>query len=208
MSARYKKLIEQKVKELEIVYDLEIVPVVEKSSDQYSSAHFKLSLFFVLLTSLFFTFFQEASWLEVLQGPRVIIVELLVGFLGYNLAHISFFKKLMLSQKVMKEESMQRASELFFALGLTRVQNDNALLIYVTKLEKRVVFLSGKGNFEQVSQEKWDQLVESAGQQLTKNGAFKGLHEILDNLKPFFDEYVKKAKEDKVNQVEDHLILK
>lgn len=140
----------------EIKTSAEIVPIMSKASDDYVVANYRLALLGSLtggtLGYFFESFFETpVSWTIYGMGTGMIV--------GFFLAYIPTLKALFITKEEGREESLQRAIQLFYQKNLHSLPERNALLIYVSEIEQQIHLLADVALKEKIEQKEWDQAI-------------------------------------------------
>ena len=105
-SSEDKKEIEQAVLRAEKRTNGEIVPVIVKTADAYPAAHFRWALL------MSFLFLICVYWIG-LEDIYFLYAFIIGSSLGFLLAYLPFYKKLVLTKDQIEEEFRQKAFESF-----------------------------------------------------------------------------------------------
>jgi putative membrane protein len=141
--------IEKSVLEAQLKTSGKIKVVVLPQSDHYPAAHYRCGLLLAMLAAL-----------VPLKGHHYLFLSQGIFFLlGYLLAYVPFFKRLLTLSHEMKQEVHQEALQVFFENNLHNTPNRAGFLIMVSLLEKQVQVLADTGIHEKVEEGTWEKLV-------------------------------------------------
>ncbi len=146
--------IEDLIKNAETRIGSEIVPAIMDSSDHYAAAHFRMAIFVSMVIAMALYLFMP-----IVSLMLVLWAQLAGLIIGYLLAFIPSLKLILLRPKEIDEEVHQRALEVFFAHNIHCTKNHNGILIYISKLERRIELIADKGISDVVAKEKWSEIV-------------------------------------------------
>ena len=153
----------------------EIVAILVPSSDDYAVAHYRCSLLLAVVGASFghFTegYFDHSPISFSLWGMGLGIL------LGGLVAHIPKLKRFFLHKKECFEESRQRAIQIFYEKGLHTLPERNALLLFVSELEREIHLLADIALKEKVEQKEWDQVIAKMSEHFKKKSFNQGLIE-------------------------------
>ncbi len=146
--------IEDAIEAAELRTSGEIVPAIMDSSDHYPAAHFRsaiLSAFFIAI--LLYLLIPTLSLLQMIWGQIAGLV------IGYALAFLPAVKLLLLRPREIDEEVHQRALEVFFTQNIHQTEKRNGILIFVSRLERRIELIADKGIHDFVGDDFWKEIV-------------------------------------------------
>lgn len=157
ISEEQKKAIEQAVHAAESNTSGEIVPMIVRSSDDYSTANWKLAaaggIFGTFLSwTLDFYHWELPQW-------EVYSIQLLCVLGGFHAAYIPTIKRFLTSkiERDLRVARQCRAS--FISEGLTETRDRTGVLIYISQFEHRVEILADAGINRVVPQGFWSEEV-------------------------------------------------
>ncbi len=158
--------IESAVKEAESKTSGEIATALIKESDNYAIYELSFAVFAGFIYFLVLMAFsdsieyriQQMVWdyssryLLMFYGFSIFVVIALV----YLMVNIPFLDRLVIPKGVMRKKVSQRAVRHFMESGVYDTRDRTGILIFISKLERRVELLADKGISEKIPQEKWD----------------------------------------------------
>ena len=165
-----KSLISEAVKKAEAKTSGEILPVIVEKSDFYPAAHFRIALVMGILFSVVFYYnydFEDPIFLLWIQFPGMII--------GYALAFIPFFKRLLTTRAEMDEEVHQRAVGIYFENKVSMTRDRTGVMIFVSLLERRVEVLADCGINAKVGKNYWNEIVDALVSNIAQNKIIEGM---------------------------------
>jgi putative membrane protein len=195
-----KENIKKAIKDVELKTSGEIVPVILKQSDLYPAAHFRLALIMGIFSSIicYYTYdFDDPITLIWIQIPGIL--------LGYVLAYIPFFKRLLTTTKEMNEEVYQRSLEIFYENKVSMTRDRTGIMIFISLLERKVEVLADCGINEKVEKNYWNDLVQSLSSDISKGNMIEG---VVKSISTCGEKLVESfpAKHDDTNEISDELI--
>ncbi|MBT3235819.1 MAG: hypothetical protein HN353_07700 [Bdellovibrionales bacterium] len=195
-----RKKIEQAVAKAELQTSGEIVPVILKQSDLYPAAHFRLALVVGVIFSLIYYYrfdFDDPIALIWVQIPGML--------LGYLVAFIPFFKRLLTTKSELQEESHQRAIQIFHEHQVSMTRDRTGIMIFISLLERRVLVLADAGINQQVAANYWDQLVATLVGRIKEGREIEGIIEAIEECgKALSNSFPRK--DDDTNEISDQLV--
>ncbi|MCK5072689.1 MAG: TPM domain-containing protein, partial [Bacteriovoracaceae bacterium] len=176
------------VEEVEKTTSGEIVPAIVPKSDFYPGALWRIAFAFSLLFTYVFYYF-----IDDLPFSYYMVVEILLIPVGFLVARIPFIFRLAITSRELEEEVYQRALEMFHSQGVVNTRDRSGILIFVSKLERKIIILADSGINSKIPEKFWDKIVEKmvpkiksgkladafcdaieeCGEQLTKNFPIK-----------------------------------
>jgi len=171
--------VEAAVQHVETQSAAEVVVAVLPQSRQYWQGRVLLSVLWGLSSGFAFLHFQP--WRE---PALALAVEVLVGALAFVLGGLPAVQRRLVPSEAARQAVQARAFQLFAERGLQGTRGRTALLIFVSELERRVVFLGDRTLHDQVGQQGWDEHVARLLQHIRAGHARAGLLEALEQLGP------------------------
>lgn len=145
--------IENEITHFEHEVDFEIAPVIAQKSSYTDHVRllFSWNLMFWLgfLTFVFFQYFPDKvddilNFLNLqLTVTAFIFAVLMVAviFVIYYVCQFDFIQRLYISKDQMRKQVQEKAKMIFFEKRLNELKSKNAILIYISVLERRIVIL-------------------------------------------------------------------
>lgn len=137
------KNIENEIEKFESQVDFEFIPVVAQQSCSTEHVPWVLSLVFILsfisiLQVIFEYFFYNVWYDRTLSYVGVVILAIV---LSRFLSQYGFVQRLFISEKERCRQVHEKAQSIFFMRRLSEVKSKNALLVFVSIMERRIEIL-------------------------------------------------------------------
>jgi len=215
-----KKKISQAVKDAESKTAAEIIPVAATSSGRYDRAEDIIGLVIGIIVMVNVLAFAPkydgstaiASWSDSLleQAPfnLFLIALIIAGFaIGAAVANrIGWLKKLFTPSSEMKDEVINKASQIFYDQRVHHTSADSGLLIFISFLEKRAVIFTDekieKGLGAETIESLCDKLTDSLRQ---KKSPSDSMIEIIEEAGTLLAELLPRDNADE-NELSDALV--
>ncbi|MEI6093725.1 MAG: hypothetical protein WCQ47_08650, partial [bacterium] len=124
--------IEKEVASVERVTSGEIVPLITNKSSKYRSEQIISSILFsYLFVFVVYELNKTLFWnnkINILEFVVISFIGVLVGMLVFQL---SFFKRLVISKKLMEHKVHNSAFSAFYKHGVHKTKNKTGILIYI-----------------------------------------------------------------------------
>jgi uncharacterized membrane protein len=187
------KLISEAIEKFESEIDFEFIPVIAGKSSYVDHVKWMISLFLLLLfVGLIDYFFQDSYASKV---PYFIAAPILAIILGALLDKSDWVDRFFISKPERQRQAFHMAERIFFKKKLHESKSHNALLLFISVLEREIVLLpdprSNITNIQQIS----DQLLQTLQKAFKKNQYQQGLIDALDLLRSNLIEKHKKTSE-------------
>lgn len=214
-----KKKISQAVKDAESKTAAEIIPVAATSSGRYDRAEDIIGLVIGIIVMVNVLVFAPqydrgalASWSDGLleQAPfnLFLIASIIAGFaIGAAVANrIGWLKKLFTPSSEMKDEVINKASQIFYDQRVHHTSADSGLLIFISFLEKRAVIFTD----EKIEKDLGIKTIESLCDKLTdslrqKKSPSDSMIEIIEEAGTLLAELLPRDNADE-NELSDALV--
>lgn len=135
--------IENEIEKFESKVDFEFIPVIAYQSSYTEHVGWGLSLvlsiFFIALIELIFALFLHDSWAE--KGLYFVGAVILAIILTRFLSRADAVKRLFISKAEKHRQVHEKAHLVFSTKRLQDIKSHNALLLFVSIMEKRIVLL-------------------------------------------------------------------
>lgn len=184
--------IEKEIANFEAEVNFEVVPVIARQSSY--TEHIPIVFFFTLCIFVCALFEVTNLW-QALQIPRqyllnpyfsIILVFLVVFVVTVSvlfLTRLDFIKRFFISKPEQQRQVLEKAKMIFFEKRLIEIKTHNALLIFVSVMEKRIVILPDpRLNLENVS-ELTQQCLTLMQTQFKNSNYQQGLVDVIHYLK-------------------------
>jgi putative membrane protein len=201
------KLIEQAIFDAEKQTSGEIVPCIVDQSDSYDDAITRAGAVFVL-----------AGLLIYLSGSRItpelipdtvwiaVTFSVLSGMTGLFFAWIFWpFRRLFIGKNKISRRVYQRAMQAFLAEEIFKTKERTGILIFISRLERRVIVLGDKGINEKVRQSDWEDVVSVIISGIKNNQFTDGLIKAVKVCADLLRNSGLKISPDDVNELGNHI---
>lgn len=184
--------IENEIEKFESKVDFEFIPVIAHQSSYTEHVGWGLSLilslFFIVLVEVIFAVFLHDSWTEkslYLLGA-VVLAIILTRFLS----PLDAVKRLFISKSEKHRQVQEKAHLVFSTKRLQDIKSNNALLLYVSIMEKHIVLLPDPRikvqNIKQIDDELLLILQKNFKQQEYETGILQAIQCIQSHLQEKF----------------------
>lgn len=202
-----KENIKQAVQDLEQVTSGELVPYFVPSSDKYEEASW-YSAAVVGLFALVVIAFLSYTWslpvqLTPIDTALIVIGFMLAGFLTPII--FPFTVRLISSRETLDQRVYQRAIEAFLEEGIYKTNDKIGILIFVSKLEHKVVVLGDEGINQKVKTEDWQVIVDTVVKGIKDKEIGQGLVAAIGKCKELLLSHGFNTKADGPNELSDDL---
>ena len=191
ITTKDRAIIKELIQAAEKKSDSEMVPMIVLRSDNYPAAHFRLAIIVSFLFSLGLYF----SPLAIINPIYFLWIQIPGLILGYLLANISFFARLMITKQEIEFEVTQRAIEAFFEHNLHTTQEHNGVLIFISILERKIKIITDVGVRQKVEQKIWD------------DGFVEALKNTINSTSDILECYFPITGKSKKNELRDDIII-
>lgn len=200
------KKISEAVQKAETKTSGEIVPVIVRSSTGDRHVPLILALFFVI--GLLFIDHERVDFLYIFPYQLLWIPLFISAWgVGFLLSQVDSLKRLLLSDKDEKVAVFRRAQVEFYQNQVHRTQEGVGILIFISHLEHRAVILGDRRISEKVSQEEWNQILESLLMHIKKNQWEEGLTQAIEQAGSLLATHFP-MKENERNELCNQLVIK
>lgn len=191
--------IENKVKEIELLTQGEIVPCIISKSDNYPVVAPLVAL------SLACIYLFSAIFLLELEKSSLFIGFLIITAFGFLIGRFNIFKRLYLHPSIMRDEVHQFFIQTFFDNKLHYTIQRTGILIGISLLERRMEILVGKGIADKIDIKIWNSIIDETIPSIKKNNLAEGIITAIDKCgKILIKEFP--AQKDNPNELSDKLI--
>ena len=183
--------------------EFEFIPVIAEKSSYVEHIQWICSLFFLLLFEGTIDYFFQDSYASKI--PYYVAAPILGILLGTLLDKSDWIDRFFISKKERNRQVYEKAERIFYKKKLHESKTHNALLLYISVMERKIVLLPDpRSNIENIKQinEKLLALLQKA---FKKNEYQQGLLEAIEQLR---SELIHKHKKtsDTPNQFSNKLI--
>ena len=184
--------IEEAITDFESQIDFEFIPVISKKSSYIEHVSWVVSLIalLILLAAVDYIFanYLHDSWMSPL--PFFIAGPFLAVICGALLEKFHVINRFFITKNERNRQVQERAERIFYKKQLHELQSQNALLLYISVLEKQIVlFHDPRMKFDkmlQIDHELLKILQESFKNQDFEEGILKAIAHLKTSLAPHF----------------------
>lgn len=202
ISNKDRAIIKALIEDAEKKSDSEMVPMIVLRSDNYPAAHFRAAIIVSFLFSLGLYF----SPLSIINPIYFLWIQIPGLLLGYLLANIPFFTRLLITKKEIEYEVTQRAIEAFFEHGLHTTQQHNGVLIFISILEKKIKIITDVGVKKKVDQKIWDEIIFDFTQKVHQGEFIEALKNTISATSDILENYFPSTGKKK-NELRNDIII-
>lgn len=186
MSQDQQTQLQEKVKALEDLLSVEIVPMLVKKSAPIG--HVKTILFLIFLGVLLALNPYETIWLS-LQEHLLVLALSILGLLvaSHFLAQSSLIQRILTNDNDEIEMVQRRAEYEFFKSGLHQTTKRNAILLFISRMEQRAHIVVDTGLDGRVNAEQRQLILEPLVKNLKKQKYFEAFAGALGVLEQLLD---------------------
>jgi len=204
------------VSEVEKTTSGEIVPAVVTKSDMYAGALWRVAFSVSLILTYALYYFSDDlfSLIPALEKffnageipfSCYIVAEILFLLPGFIFGRIPFIFRLAITGRELEEEVYQRALELFHSQGLANTRDRTGILIFVSKLERRVIVLADAGINEKVPEKFWKEIVNEMIPKIKKGDIARAVIDAIKECGPYLSKNFP-IKPDDTNELPDDVV--
>ena len=197
------------VQDLEQETSGEVVPYFVPSSDKYEEASWYSSAVVGLFTLVVIAFMSYTWALPVQLTPidtsLIVIGLMLVGFLTPIV--FPFTIRWITSRETLEQRVYQRAIEAFLEEGIYKTKDKIGVLIFVSKLEHKVIVLGDEGISSKVSSDDWQIIVDTVVKGIKRKEIGEGLTAAIGKCKELLLSHGFNTRSDRPNELSDDLRL-
>lgn len=135
--------IENEIEKFESKVDFEFIPVISPQSSYIEHVPWMLTLIFILLFSVFAEIIAKIFFYDSWYDKSVSAICILVISIGLSrfLSRFDAVRRLFISQNEKYRQVQEQAEKIFFLQRLGEIKSNNALLVYISVMERRIVIL-------------------------------------------------------------------
>jgi putative membrane protein len=178
----------------------EIVCVLARSSGEYGHVPALWSALFAL----------AAPWplmaLTELSAQRIFLIQTAVFVALALVFSIDHFRMLLVPRAVQRARAHRAALEQFYTRGLSRTQQSNGVLIYVSLAERYARIVADDGVASKVGQEAWRKAIDALVGQIADGHLADGFVEAIDLCADVMSK-IYPAEASGANHLPDHIYL-
>jgi len=202
-----KEEIKKAVQDLEMVTSGELVPYFVPSSDKYEEASW-YSAAVVGLFALVVIAFLSYTWTLPVQLTPIDTAMIVIGFmlLGFLTPIIFPFSiRWITSKETLEQRVYQRAIEAFLEEGIYKTKDKIGILIFVSKLEHKVVVIGDEGISAKVTGNDWRIIVDTVVKGIKRKEIGSGIVDAIGKCKELLLSHGFNTRQDRPNELSDDL---
>lgn len=204
-----KSLVAEAVKNLEKESCGEIVPVFVRRSSAYQEVGWLLSAVLAVSTMgllMVLSYTWMIPTMSYLQSGTLIICAAAIGYLLPRIFPV--VKRGLASEERMMEMVSLRAQEAFLQEQVFATKERVGILIFVSRLEHKVLVIGDKGINEKVSSDNWQEVVSLVTEGLKQKQIGEGLVKAINHCKELLLEKGFVRKDSDTNELSDDLRIR
>lgn len=186
------KKIEQAITDFESAVDFEFVPVIARKSSYVEHISWVLSLLFlivfILLIDLIFLKFFSDSWIS--KDYFYLGAPILAITLGTLLDKSDWVDRFCISSVERQRQVQEKAELIFFRKHLSELKSQNALLLFISVMERKIILLPDPRlkfeHMQEINQELLKIIQASFKQQEFEQGLLNAIAHLKLRLEPHF----------------------
>ncbi|MCX7679195.1 MAG: TPM domain-containing protein [Spirochaetes bacterium] len=176
----------------------EIVPMIVRSSSSYPTATmlsaFVFSFFSSSITTVSLLFFPHTK-LPILNFFYNYHIEEFASFATFAILFLLFIpicaiiitkypsiKKILLTKNEINEQVKETAYTAFKIHGLEKTKNRNAILLFVSIFEKKVILIADTGIAKCVSDHEWKRITDELAKKIKNGEMVRGLCDAIEEV--------------------------
>ena len=204
-----KHKVKEAVQSLEKESSGEIVPFFARRSDDYSEVHWYLAAI-LGAAGLGIISLMSYTWLlPSISILEVFIVVFGLMVIGYFIPAIfPIIKRMFISEERAMEMITLRAAEAFLNEKVYDTKEHVGILIYISRLEHKVLVLGDEGINAKVQKEDWEKVVSLIIEGLKRRQIGAGLVDGINHCKELLLQHGFKRKATDTNELSDELRIK
>ena len=171
------KLVEAKLIHFEKNTGCDLLLIIANASDPYPAASLRFGMIAGFLITLVFSYYLEfhEGWMWPLF---MLIISSLMTWVG----HVSWAKRLALSDREVARECAEKGLEYFHTLGTSKVSHKVTAMIMISSLEKNIQLLVDEKLKTQITQQEMDELIALMKEHFKKGNVGLGLISSIQRL--------------------------
>lgn len=198
------KKIEAAISDFESEVNCELIPVITTRSSYVEHIGWIISLvllvgFVFSIDLVFYNSWANLYWLY-LASPFVAII------FGFLLDKSDWIDRWFISKHEQKRQTYEKAQRIFFLKRLNEIKSHNAIMIFISVLERRIVLLPDPRLELKNVQEIQNKMLETLKYEFKKSHYEEGFLKAIQLLKAELSQHLPKNKQNNVNEVPNKLI--
>lgn len=209
ISANEVQKLEHQVADIESQCDVEIVPVVVRSSSEYAQTRITLALISIIIFLEAYNLLNiQWSWDGKLNAIIFAATFAVVTFgLVPLLAKNGWVQMVLTHRFVEAEQCWKRAEVEFYSGRVSKTKKDNGILIYISMLEHRVIVRCDKSINDKIDGSLWAEVVKQIISGTRRKKMADGLSEALNTMRGLLITHFP-LRDSKENEIPNTFIIK
>ncbi len=214
LSKKDKEIISQAVAKAEKNTSGEIAVVVAKQSCDYAIYELTFAvlvgLVFMVLSLIYFpnidSFIKDMFWSNspILTTSIIGLGTFAIITVFYFLANLPFIDRLIIPKSVKEEKVKEKADLCFLEYGVSNTRDRTGVLIFISKLEKKVMILADTGIAQVYSNDSWQKQVDRIINGIKTKNFTAELSEVIREIGQVLSQNFP-IKSDDTNELSDHV---
>lgn len=200
--------IEQAIEDFERVVDFEFIPVIAKKSSYVEHISWVLSLlfmvFFIGLIDVVFATWLQDSWMS--RTPFYVAAPFVAFALGVLLDKSDWVDRFFITRAERRRQVHEKAELVFYRQRLNELKSKNALLLYISVMERQLVVFHDPHLDSAKMQEVDEELIRVLQGHFRRQDFEEGLIQSIGHLKAALGPHFPKKAADSPNVVPNKLI--
>ncbi len=196
--------ISKAIDDFEREVDFEFIPVVTPKSSYVEHISWVISLFILLAFITFIDFFFQDSYAS--KTPYYIAAPFLAVGLGILLDKLDFVDRFFISKAERNRQVHEKAERLFFRKKLHESKSQNAILLLISVMERRIVIFPDPRHKLENLKELNEKVLSILKKSFRQNEYEQGLLTAIEYLKSELIKKHKKTSQNTENQFSNKLI--
>ena len=198
------KKIEEAIADFESHVNCELVPVITPRSSYVEHIGWMISLVLLIIFVFSIDLIFHDTWASLtwvyMAAPLVAIA------LGFLLDKSDWIDRFFISKHEQKRQTFEKAQRIFFLKRLNETKTQNALLIFISVLEKRIVLLPDPRLEIKTTQQLQNKILDALKTEFRKSHYEDGFLKAIQLLKEELSPLLPKNKQNSNNELPNKLI--
>ncbi len=210
LSQQEKQTINQRIKDVELTTNAELVTVIAQRSDHYyyipTLWAALLSLSFPGILAILGKTIESANWSASIDSvDPAYLIQVAIFIVAAVVFQWTPLKMLLVPKYVKYSRASRHAHELFFIEGLHLTNDNTGLMLFVSKDEKYAEIIADAGINQNVQEGEWQNIIDNFVNLVDDGKVAEAYLSTIDECGALLSEhYPAKGKND--NELPDHLI--
>lgn len=188
MNSLYRKIdsakVSKAIEDFENEVDFEFIPVIAEKSSYVDHISWIISLMLLILFIGGIDYFFQDSYAS--KVPYYFVAPFLAVILGVLLDKSDLIDRFFISKQEQTRQAQEKAERIFFKKKLHESKSQNALLLYVSVMERKIVLFPDPRhqikNMPELTQEVLSRLQKSFKKKEFEAGIIDSIHYLKENL--------------------------